>query len=661
MSSVRPASGRSGMRFAPKAVACRNGPVERAGVATSTEIRAAKASNSPNTTGTIDTTSAPSKKKSHDQRTNLLARGDGRKGAEQRVDVSQTSSTPTVNGKPNPATQVDPSPVTRVERLRESQRRRIAKAKAEKANDKNPAKPAGPKAISDQRQPLEESDTSSYSTRSRTGRTKDKQAAQQNGTISAASDFAAARTASDIGGASAADKSPRKRRKVLAKDASSALEANIDRNTNSMTDESPNESATNDVTGTGDESARTSRPKRKKESASAIIQEAAGDVVANALGAEDDEVDDVEGGQRERKRRKRQVDPEEAENHEIEPTEVRMSDLIKDRGLGKTSEREREMEKINWDEVRQKRREAEIEAEKLREAEQEQNRTGRRPRNPGADDPEATLEGVPRMKIVNGAIVVDEDSVNIEKHAGAQKSAAAAAQDETIVLEDIDITKRINSGTVGRPRGVKGKGWDESMEELFYKGLRMFGTDFMMISKMFPGLSRRHIKLKYVREERTNLAKLREHLHPDRREEVDMAFLEDRSGLVYEDPDIVKQELQEMENRMRAEDQARRDREKEHEGVVEQEVNLLQSREQGIAEPNAENDADDEVPIEGETPAADNRNRFASVASSIVADAGRKKQKKTPVQAKKRERKSKKSAGLEGREEVLGSIEEVDA
>ena len=36
---------------------------------------------------------------------------------------------------------------------------------------------------------------------------------------------------------------------------------------------------------------------------------------------------------------------------------------------------------------------------------------------------------------------------------------------------------------------------------------------------------------------------------------------------------------------MRAEDQARRDREKEHEGVVEQELNLLQSREQGTAEP----------------------------------------------------------------------------
>ena len=277
---------------------------------------------------------------------------------------------------------------------------------------------------------------------------------------------------------------------------------------------SPNESATNDVTGTGDESAKTSRPKGKKQSTSAIIQEAAGDIVANALGAEDDEVDDVEGGQRKRKRRKRQIDPEEAENHEIEPTEVRMSDLIKDRGLGKTSEREREMEKINW-------RKSDKSVEKQRSKRRScvrpsRNRTGQAAGlgNPGADNLEATLEGVPRMKIVNGAIVVDEDSVNIEKHAGAQKSAAAAAQDETIVLEDIDITKRINSGTVGRPRGVKGKGWDESMEELFYKGLRMFGTDFMMISKMFPGLSRRHIKLKYVREERTNLAKLREHLHP---------------------------------------------------------------------------------------------------------------------------------------------------
>lgn len=32
----------------------------------------------------------------------------------------------------------------------------------------------------------------------------------------------------------------------------------------------------------------------------------------------------------------------------------------------------------------------------------------------------------------------------------------------------------------------------------------MFGTEFEMISKMFPGKQRRHIKLKYNREERHN-------------------------------------------------------------------------------------------------------------------------------------------------------------
>jgi transcription factor TFIIIB component B'' len=44
--------------------------------------------------------------------------------------------------------------------------------------------------------------------------------------------------------------------------------------------------------------------------------------------------------------------------------------------------------------------------------------------------------------------------------------------------------------------------WTEEETELFYRGLSMFGTDFEIISKMFPGKQRRHVKLKYNREER---------------------------------------------------------------------------------------------------------------------------------------------------------------
>jgi transcription factor TFIIIB component B'' len=86
-------------------------------------------------------------------------------------------------------------------------------------------------------------------------------------------------------------------------------------------------------------------------------------------------------------------------------------------------------------------------------------------------------------------------------------------------VEEDDLTKRFNSHTyihLKRREPVErlpGKDrWTDDATEKFYDCLSRFGTDFMIISKMFPGRTRRHIKAKFVREERLNAHRVKNSL-----------------------------------------------------------------------------------------------------------------------------------------------------
>ena len=345
------------------------------------------------------------------------------------------------------------------------------------------------------------------------------------------------------------------------------------------------------------------------------------------------------------KKRKRRITPDSAEEHQIAPTKVHMSDLCKDTRLGKKSKTEAKMQEIDWEEVKKKRKEAEEEAEKQREIEREERRTGRSSRK----DDKAPTPVVPRLTTRNGQIVVDEDSRVVDRHAETAREAAEPVDP----LEVDSLTKRVNQSTVGRQSGVKIVGsWDEAKTQLFYKGLRMFGTDFMMISKMFPGLSRRHVKLKYTREERTNLDRI--HSALSSREEVDMEELAQITNKVYEDPAKINDELKADEEKIRAEDEARRVREGEQGNTDDREV--LQLREQGTAEA-ADREDGEATAAEGESSAKENR--FSSVARSAVQSAtGAKKPRRQTALVRKRAARRKQA--LEGTEEIIGSIEDVE-
>lgn len=392
---------------------------------------------------------------------------------------------------------------------------------------------------------------------------------------------------------------------------------------------------------------KVSRPKRKRR-AKQTLQEVAADIVADAVGDTSEANEEGAEGAKKRKRQRKRKIPEGAEDHEIVPSEVKMADLVKDKRLGKGSKLEARLEAVDWDEVKKKRREAEEEAEKQRELEREEKRTGISVRQ----DDMPTAATVPKMTVRDGQIVLEEDSRLLDRHAEIEQAA-----DETVRELDVDdVTRRVNQSTVGKQHGVKQKGhWNDEMTDLFYKGLRMFGTDFMMISKMFPGMSRRHIKLKYTREERTNLTRVHNNLIA--KEDVDIEEYSLMSNQVYEDPERVHEELRADEKRLRDEDMARRAREAEAEqgDTDAQDGNILQSREQGTAEPTGGDETETTAP---ETESSAKENRFESIARSIVQRASApKKAKKQTALARKRERKKK--TGLEGTEEVVGSIEDL--
>ena len=102
---------------------------------------------------------------------------------------------------------------------------------------------------------------------------------------------------------------------------------------------------------------------------------------------------------------------------------------------------------------------------------------------------------------------------------GARQDAEMRAQAETPPQEEPpqaeeEITRHFNTHShifknrrdpVEKvPLMHKPKSWNEEATEEFYEALRMFGTDFFIISKMFAGKTRHQIKLKFTREEREN-------------------------------------------------------------------------------------------------------------------------------------------------------------
>lgn len=247
----------------------------------------------------------------------------------------------------------------------------------------------------------------------------------------------------------------------------------------------------------------------------------------------------------------RAATPSDAEEHIIDPEDTYMNTLAsRNIRVGKLSLLEKQMREINWAEVRQRQREEDsrqISTKELREAAEK-----------AREAQEPVMELGPQLQHVNGRIQVNYSSTIVNREAEADLEIA-----QMQVIENKDITSRVTSRSFMKnnkrfPNDFllpgQGKRWGIDDTELFYQGLRSFGTDFQMISRMFPGATRRSIKTKFTREERENPADVHKALlgqsqlasHWD--EFLHASQMQDNS---FADTDRIKREMAEKEAEMR--------------------------------------------------------------------------------------------------------------
>ena len=315
-----------------------------------------------------------------------------------------------------------------------------------------------------------------------------------------------------------------------------------------------------------EENIAPTKAKRKytKRKTRQSIEDTAAEIVADA----------VQGSSKDSKKRgrrgKRAPTPEGAETIQITPSEVRMMDLCRDGGTGRKSEREKELEEVERAEfIRKKQRQLK---EVMSEADPESQTTplesteSRQERLAHLrEQEESVAHNVPNTIIVNGQIQIDETSLEIDRHAAAALERNAEQLD---AVDETDMTRKINSGTW--LKRDKSGGWNEMLTEKFYDGLRMFGTDFEMISNMFPGRTRHKIKLKFCKEEKFNGDRIKATLLGEKMA-VNLPELEKMAGTEFDDPEELERDLEEDRIRLQEEtaaekqamDEAKRERQEQ--------------------------------------------------------------------------------------------------
>ncbi|KAF2170870.1 hypothetical protein M409DRAFT_18842 [Zasmidium cellare ATCC 36951] len=263
-------------------------------------------------------------------------------------------------------------------------------------------------------------------------------------------------------------------------------------------------------------SSETPAPKKAKQRRKRKQVRIAENTEVEGDGAGDNEKAGESDGQQESE----ESDPE---LHEIDPSAESLFQLSHDTRYGKISERGKKMAEIDWDEVAQKRRD---EAEAI-VANQPQGlpdavvQSVEGPDGAAAETQAGETEQAPAQQAAgantgNEAFLVDADGNIVLDEATVRHDATAQAMQaaETGAVEDVnDLTTHLNRTTwinnnrrdpIDRVPLWKWKSdpWTEEETDRFYDALAMFGSDFFIISKMFPGKNRRMIKAKFNREEK---------------------------------------------------------------------------------------------------------------------------------------------------------------
>ena len=243
--------------------------------------------------------------------------------------------------------------------------------------------------------------------------------------------------------------------------------------------------------------------------------------------------------------RSRIATPENAEELEIDPQEVSMSELTKDIKIGRKSETEKRMQE-NWADIKDRRKK---EVDKRREAAQKKKNLSTQ------EEREPEEAAVPTQIIVNGQIQVAVESRQIALNEALEQ---AVRENADVAIEDDRIYKYVNQATIGKKAGLdKRRNWDEEKTNLFYQGLRMFGTDFSMVANLFPeNVTRGVVKKKYLAELLADPGRV------DRcvtaKETVDMDEYAAMTNMEFVDPRKLDEELEAETKRLKEEDEKRR-------------------------------------------------------------------------------------------------------
>ncbi|KAK0711486.1 hypothetical protein B0H67DRAFT_493303 [Lasiosphaeris hirsuta] len=155
-----------------------------------------------------------------------------------------------------------------------------------------------------------------------------------------------------------------------------------------------------------------------------------------------------------------------------------------------------------------------------------------------------------RYQIINGEIVVDSRSLQVDRHARAAQEAGELEEHE-----ENDFTHHTTTATYLR-RKTKPQQWTDEETDKFFWALSAFGTDFDTISRMFPGKSRKHVKLKFNREERASPARISDALVGRKKVGMDMDEYKRATGKEYQTAEAIYAEQKEAEDKFEAEQRA---------------------------------------------------------------------------------------------------------
>ena len=108
---------------------------------------------------------------------------------------------------------------------------------------------------------------------------------------------------------------------------------------------------------------------------------------------------------------------------------------------------------------------------------------------------EKPRQGIQLKMSADGSMVVDEESTVVDRHKNASLENSSKEKIQNNPFENL-----YNSATYGRQQFTDPWTTEEMIK--FYQALSMWGTDFNLISQLFPYRTRRQIKSKFVNEEK---------------------------------------------------------------------------------------------------------------------------------------------------------------